>query len=93
MFFLIIASFSTVFPKFQTDRGKKKWTLFYLPLACMAVTLPLVLMGGMVRPVVGVAVFGLGGFLLWRRAQGGWRLEAVVEPVTQDGQDPSAHGQ
>ena len=90
MFFLIIACFSTLFPKFQTDRGKKKWTLFYLPLACMAVTLPLVLMGGMVRPFVGVAFFVLGGYLLWRRAQDGWRLEAAVESATQDGQDPSA---
>ena len=33
LFFFTIAIFSAVFPLFQGHRGKKKWTLFYLPVA------------------------------------------------------------
>ena len=46
--------------------------------------------GGMVRPLVGIGVFVLGGILSWRQAQGGWWLEAAVESMTRDGQDLTA---
>lgn len=44
----------------------------------------------MVRPLVGIGVFVLGGILSWRQAQGGWWLEAAVESMTRDGQDLTA---
>ena len=36
LFFLIVAVFSALFPLFQEHRGKFKWTLFFLPFACLA---------------------------------------------------------
>ncbi len=68
--------FSAVFPLFQSHRGKKKWTLFYLPAACFAVSLPLYMMGGVTRPILATIVLAYGAYTLWRRAQGGWKLES-----------------
>jgi putative tricarboxylic transport membrane protein len=77
LFFFTIAIFSAVFPLFQGHRGQKKWTLFYLPLACFAVSVPLYMMGGVTRPILATIVLAYGAYTLWRRAQGGWQLEAV----------------
>ena len=77
LFFFTIAIFSAVFPLFQGHRGKKKWTLFYLPVACFAVSVPLYMMGGVTRPILATIVLAYGAYTLWRRAQGGWQLEAV----------------
>ena len=77
LFFFIIAIFSSFFPLFQSHRGKKKWTLFYLPFACVAASVPLFMMGGVTRPVLATIVLAFGAYTLWRRAQGGWQLEAV----------------
>jgi putative tricarboxylic transport membrane protein len=87
LFFFTIAMFSALFPLFQSHRGKKKWTLFYLPAACFAVSVPLYMMGGIPRPVVATVVLAYGAFTLWRRARGGWRLEAALEtavPLKED---------
>ena len=72
---------------FQAHRGRKKWTLVFLPAACFAVSVPLYMMGGIVRPVVATVVLAYGAFTLWRRARGGWRLEAALEtavPLKED---------
>ena len=37
------------------------------------------MMGGIPRPVVATVVLVYGAFTLWRRARGGWRLEAELE--------------
>jgi len=79
LFFFIIAMFSAVFPWFQNSRGKHKWTLFYLPAALLAVSVPAIMMGGVVRPAIGAGLIVLAAFILWRRARGGWRLEAPPE--------------
>ncbi len=77
LLFMMIAVFSALFPMFQGHRKKQKvWTLFYMPLACFAISLPLIMMGGTVRPVLAVVVFGFGAYQLWRRRQNGWRFEA-----------------
>ena len=80
LFFMIIAIFSALFPLFQGHRTQKRfWTLFYLPTACFAISLPLVMMGGTVRPALAVIVFGFGAYQLWRRKQNGWRFEPGQE--------------
>ena len=72
LFFLILASFSAVFPWYQKLRGTRRWTIAYLPLACIAMSAPMFLMNGWVRPLIGLGLIALGGFLLWRRRDG-WR--------------------
>ena len=75
LFFLIIATFSAAFPWYQNCRGKKKWTLLYMPVACIAASVPMAMMGGIVRPTIGVVLIGIGGYLIWKRARAGWPLE------------------
>ena len=87
LFFFIIAIFSAVFPWFQAKSSTQKWTLFYLPAACFAVSVPLYMMGGVPRPVLATIVLGYGLFTVWQRARGGWRLEADLEtavPLKED---------
>ena len=79
LFFLLIAVFSAAFPMFQAHRGKRIWTLLYLPAACVAVSVPLFMMGGVTRPILATVVAALGAYLLWRRARGGWQLDASTE--------------
>jgi len=77
LFFMIIAAFSCVFPVFQAHRGRKKWTLLYLPLGCFAAATPLFMMGGYARPVVAILVIAYGVRTLWRRYQHGWTPAAL----------------
>jgi putative tricarboxylic transport membrane protein len=84
LFFLIIAIFSAAYPLFQAHRGKRRWTLFYLPAACLAVSGPLFMMGGVPRPILAALVAGFGLWTLYRRWQGGWRLEASSQPVLME---------
>jgi putative tricarboxylic transport membrane protein len=68
LFFLTIALFSAGFPYFQSARVRgAAWTRFYLPAVLIAVTLPFVMMGGTVRPVIGAVCFLTGCYLLFRR--------------------------
>ena len=79
LFFVIIAVFSAVFPWYQAAQKKRKWTLAFMPLMCVALSVPLFLMGGWVRPLIGLGSLILGAYLVWRRARSGWRLEAAPE--------------
>ncbi len=83
LFFLIMACFSAVFPYYQAKRSSQKWTLFYMPVACFAVAVPLIMMGGIPRPILGVVVALLGAYVLYRRARNGWRL-----PEAEPGERP-----
>ncbi len=78
-FFLILGAFSIFFPWFQKARGTAKWTLFYPALMSFALSPPLFLMGGVVRPALGTMLIALGAYLLWGHARNGWRLEMPVE--------------
>ena len=78
LFFLIIALFSAVFPVFQQHRGRKKWTLFYMPFACVAASVPLYMMGGIPRPIIATIVVVFGAWTLFRRWQSGWALEETL---------------
>lgn len=67
MFFTIVACFSAVFPVFQKAREKgAMWTRFYAPAMLAALSLPLFLMGGAVRPVLAIAALALAAYLSWR---------------------------
>jgi len=60
LFFMIVAVFSALYPMYQNHAGKKIWTLYYPSLLLIAVSVPLFMMGGTIRPIVGGAVM-LGG--------------------------------
>jgi putative tricarboxylic transport membrane protein len=76
LFFLIVALFSAAYPLFQAHHGKHKWTLFYQPAVCLAVALPLVMMGGVPRPILAALVAGFGLWTLYRRWRNGWQFES-----------------
>ena len=68
LFFLTIALFSAAFPYFQSARMRgAAWTRFYFPAVLIAVTLPFVMMGGVIRPAIGGLCFVIGCYLLFRR--------------------------
>ena len=70
LFFLTIAIFSAVFPYFQSARARgAAWTRFYFPAVLIAVTLPFVMMGGVIRPMIGAVCFLIGCYLLYRRSK------------------------
>jgi len=70
LFFLIIALFSAGFPYFQKSRTEGlRWTRFYLPAVLIAVTLPFVMMGGVIRPMIGGICLVVGAYLLLRRSK------------------------
>jgi len=74
-FFLLLAAFSVGFPWFQKERGKKKWTLFYIPLMAIILAIPMFFMQGFVRPLLAMAMLTWGVYALWKRNKGGWKLE------------------
>ncbi len=70
LFFLTIAIFSAAFPYFQNARADGvPWTRFYFPAGLLGVTLPFVMMGGMIRPAIGGLCFLVGCYLLFRRTR------------------------
>ncbi len=85
MFFCIVAFFSAAFPVFQEHRGTKVWTLFYMPLACFATSVPLFLMGGIPRPVLACILIALGAWTLWKRWRSGWTLPKAEGPLLVEG--------
>ena len=86
LFFLILGAFSIFFPWFQKARGTAKWTLFYPALMSFALSPPLFLMGGVVRPALGALLIAFGAYLLWGHARNGWRLEAPAEHAVHLGE-------
>jgi putative tricarboxylic transport membrane protein len=73
-FFLLLAGFSFGFPWFQKERGKKKWTLVYIPLMAIVLSFPIFFMEGFVRPGLAALFAGWGIYELWKRRAGGWKL-------------------
>ncbi|HEX3710576.1 MAG TPA: tripartite tricarboxylate transporter permease [Pseudolabrys sp.] len=83
LFFIILAVFSLIYPWFQRARGKRKWTLAYAPALAISLSLPLLLMGGWVRPIAAAALLLFGAGLIRRRWRDGWKLEAGDQEVTR----------
>jgi putative tricarboxylic transport membrane protein len=67
MFFLMLGVFSVVFPWYQSERGKARWTAYYMPGLGLALSAPLFLMQGWFRPALGLVLIGLSGYMVWRR--------------------------
>ncbi len=80
LFFLIIACFSIIFPWYQKKRTTQKWTLFFIPAIPMAVSVPMLMMGGWVRPGIAVVLLGFAAWMFWRRQQSNWTLPTEVTP-------------
>lgn len=69
LFFVIASVFSLLFTLYQRDRGKKAWTRFYPPALMLSLSIPLIMMGGIVRPAVGAVLILSGFYLLYRAKQ------------------------
>jgi len=75
LFFVLLSVYSLVFPWYQQHRGRERWTDFFMPSLSLALSLPLLMMDGPVRRVVGVGLILLGLGLLSRTL---WRPRAVA---------------
>lgn len=69
LFFVIASIFSLLFTPYQRDRGKKAWTRFYPPALMLSLSVPLIMMGGIVRPALGAVLILSGLYLLYRTQQ------------------------
>jgi len=76
LLFLLLAIFSAIFPLYQSSQFKRRWTLAYSPCMAAAISIPVFMMGGAVRPVIGVILVALSVYLIWKRARSGWQLPA-----------------
>ena len=64
LFFIMVSVFSIGFSWYQRDRGIKVWTIFYAPALMLAITIPLIMMGGYVRPAIAIFLAGFALYLL-----------------------------
>jgi len=69
LFFLMISAFSAIYPWYQAAHGKQAWTRFYGPVLSICLSLPLFMMGGVVRPMIGAGLIILGVFFAFRAVQ------------------------
>ena len=74
LLFLILAVFSGFFPLYQRHRLSHRWILGYSPAMAAAVSVPLFLMSGTVRPILGGGLLVLSAYLTWHRKKGGWQI-------------------
>ncbi|MFQ5761353.1 MAG: hypothetical protein ACE5HM_10310, partial [Acidiferrobacterales bacterium] len=81
LFFLTLGLFSMFFPKYQNERGKRKWTLAYPSLIAIGLSVPLFIMGGTVRPLLAGGLIVMAGYLLWKHHRNGWKLVKADETV------------
>jgi len=68
LFFMIVAVFSAMYPMYQDKRGTKIWTLYYPALLLIAVSVPIYMMGGIIRPSIGFVIM-VGGFYTLYKAR------------------------
>ena len=74
LFFMTLAAFSAIFVWYQAQRYTHRWTLAY-PIALLGtLSVPMLMMPGLVRPSVGVFLAAFAIYLLWRRQREGWSL-------------------
>ncbi|MEM7777780.1 MAG: tripartite tricarboxylate transporter permease [Pseudomonadota bacterium] len=83
LFFLIAALFSCVFPLYQARAGKERWTLLYMPLVCVAISIPLFLMAiqnaSVPRGIIGGIAVAAAVYLVWQRWRSGWALASPTD--------------
>lgn len=73
LFFLTLAVFSMFFPNYQRSRGRKQWTVFYVPALALALSVPLFMMGDVARPVLGGILVVIAAWLLWKASRRGFK--------------------
>jgi hypothetical protein len=71
LFFLIVAVFSAFFPLYSAHHGKRIWTRFYPAILAASVTVPLFMMGGVVRPALAAMLLILATYLGYQAIQKG----------------------
>ncbi len=71
LFFLIVAVFSSFFPLYSAHHGKRIWTRFYPAILAASVTVPLFMMGGVVRPALAAMLLILATYLGYQAIQKG----------------------
>ena len=69
LFFLIISVFSAMYPWYLAVSGKRAWTRYYGAALAICLSLPMFMMGGIVRPIIGTALLLLGGFFTVKAIQ------------------------
>jgi putative tricarboxylic transport membrane protein len=68
LFFAIIAIFSMVFPIYQKHRDTGSLLeRFFSPLVLLSISLPLFMMGGLLRTTLAFAAIAVSSFIMWRR--------------------------
>ena len=68
LFFTIIALFSVLFPIYQKHRNSGSMLeKLYSPMMLLALSLPLFMMGGILRTSLAVTALAAGFFILWKR--------------------------
>lgn len=68
LFFAIIAIFSMVFPIYQKHRDTGSMLeRFFSPLVLLSISLPLFMMGGLLRITLAFAAVAVSSFIMWRR--------------------------
>jgi len=78
VFFLTLSVFSMVFGLYQRDRGKKVWTLYFMPLLALALAPALIMMDGVVRTGIGGILIALGLYGLFRAQRAAPALRAKI---------------
>jgi putative tricarboxylic transport membrane protein len=79
LFFIMLAGFSIFFPWYQKLRGLARWTLVYPSAMLICLALPIMMMQGVLRPMLAVAMIGFGIWMLWGHWRAGWVLRPPVE--------------
>jgi len=82
LFFIILAVMSMCFPLYQKHRGEKAWTNYFLPVFLLALSIPVIMMNGMVRPGLAIIMAVSGLTLAFLRTKNGSPM-----PVTTSQQD------
>jgi hypothetical protein len=83
LFFLLLAAFSVFFPKYQADRGKKTWTLFYPAIFMISLCVPAFMMGGTVRIGLGILLIAMGILSLVKHHRNGWKVDPAASGAPQ----------
>ncbi|NKB22587.1 MAG: Tat pathway signal protein [Alphaproteobacteria bacterium] len=84
LFFIILGLFSSFFHVYQKNRAIKRWTLGFIPAMCLFLSIPVFMMEGLVRPVLGIGLGLFGLYLIVQRVRAGWKLPEA-EPVMEVG--------
>ena len=75
LFFIILAAFSMFFSSYQTQRGHEAWTIFYTPALIALLSVPMFMMVGSVRPVLGGGLLVIAAIMMYRSHKRGWKVD------------------